>query len=236
MKIKKQQDRIQLIDAARGLAVVLMVFHHLFFDCVEFLGAPEWLFSNPVFNFLHYVFAGLFIFLAGMSSRLSRSNIKRGLKTAAAAIAITIVTFVIELPILFGVLHLLAFCMLLYGLCGRFFERIPPKAAVVLWIVLIITTALTVRYVSIDSRWLWPLGWTYPEFFSSDYFPIFPWVFVFLLGSCFGAPVRDRTLPQWFYDTKVPVLPQIGRHAFLIYLLHQPVLYGLTMLVALLLK
>ncbi len=66
---KNQNNRIDIIDAARGLAVILMVFHHAFFDAVEFLGAPPWLFSNPVFNFLHYVFAGLFIFLAGVSSR-----------------------------------------------------------------------------------------------------------------------------------------------------------------------
>ena len=228
-RIKK--DRIQLIDAVRGVAVVLMVFHHLFFDLVEFLNAPPWLFSNPVFNFLHYVFAGLFIFLAGMSSRLSRSNIKRGIKTAAAAIAVSIVTFIIELPILFGVLHLLAFCMLLYGLLGKAFERIPPKVAAVLWVVLIVVSALAVRYIALPGQWLWPLGWTYPGFFSSDYFPIFPWVFVFLLGTCAGAPVRDRKLPERFYEMKVPVLPQIGRQAFIVYLVHQPVLYGITMLV-----
>ena len=228
---KKQQNRIDIIDAARGLAVILMVFHHLFFDCVEFLGAPEWLFSNPVFNFLHYVFAGLFIFLAGISSRLSRSNIKRGLKTAAAAVAITIVTLIIDLPILFGVLHLLAFCMLMYGLTGKYLERLPVKGSAELWVILIICSALAVRFVPISSRWLWPLGWTYPEFFSSDYFPVFPWVFVFLLGTCFGAPVRDRKLPEWFYNKKVPVLPWFGRRAFIIYLIHQPVLYGITMAV-----
>ena len=231
-----KKDRIQIIDAVRGVAVVLMVFHHLFFDMVEFLNAPPWLFSNPVFNFLHYVFAGLFIFLAGMSSRFSRSNIKRGLKTAAAAIVITIVTIIIELPILFGVLHLLAFCMLLYGLLGRFFERMPPDIAAAMWAFLILGSALVVRYVPLPGQWLWPFGWTYPGFFSSDYFPIFPWVFVFLLGTCAGAPVRDRKLPEWFYEKKIPVLPQIGRQAFIVYLAHQPVLYGLTMLLVWLTK
>ncbi|NLB29395.1 MAG: DUF1624 domain-containing protein, partial [Clostridiales bacterium] len=210
----------------------LMVFHHLFFDLVEFLGAPLWLFSNPVFNFLHYVFAGLFIFLAGVSSRFSRSNIKRGLKTAAAAIAVTAATCIIGAPVLFGVLHLLAFCMLLYGLLGRVLERLPQTAAAVAGAVMVLVSALAVDTLAPQGRWLWPFGWTYPGFYSSDYFPIFPWVFVFLLGTCAGVPIRERALPEWFYETKAPVLPWIGRHALIIYLVHQPVLYGITMLIA----
>ena len=60
--------RIELMDALRGLAVCLMVLHHFLYDLCEFLGAPWWLFTNPVFDVLHYFFAGLFIFLSGISS------------------------------------------------------------------------------------------------------------------------------------------------------------------------
>lgn len=230
MQERKKKNRIELMDAARGAAVVLMVFHHLFFDLVEFLGAPSWLFSNPVFDLLHYIFAGLFIFLAGVSSRFSHSNISRGLKTAAAAVAVTIATYIIEVPILFGVLHLLAFCMLLYGLTGRFLERIPLLKAALIWAVLLVVSASAVQGLPLPGKWFWPFGWTYDGFFSSDYFPIFPWVFVFLLGTCAGSPIRNNALPKWFYETKVRFFPWIGRHALIIYLIHQPVLYGITML------
>ena len=64
-------ERIELMDGIRGLAIILMVLHHLAFDLVYFLGAPLWLFTNPVFDTLHYIFAGLFIMLAGVSSRFS---------------------------------------------------------------------------------------------------------------------------------------------------------------------
>ncbi len=50
--------RIELMDALRGLAVCLMVLHHFLYDLCEFLGAPWWLFTNPVFDVLHYFFAG----------------------------------------------------------------------------------------------------------------------------------------------------------------------------------
>ena len=89
--------RIELIDALRGLAVCLMVLHHFLYDLCAFLGAPWWLFTNPVFDVLHYFFAGLFIFLSGISSDFSRSNLKRGAKAMAIALGITLVSHSLKL-------------------------------------------------------------------------------------------------------------------------------------------
>ena len=182
--------RIELMDALRGLAVCLMVLHHFLYDLCEFLGAPWWLFTNPVFDVLHYFFAGLFIFLSGISSDFSRSNLKRGAKAMAIALGITLVTYFMDMTIVFGVLHLLASCMLLFG-------------------------------------------FTTPDFASADYFPLLPWFFVFLLGTWAGRYVKAGRLPQWFYTAKAPRLALVGRHALLLYVLHQPLLYALTMLLRL---
>jgi uncharacterized membrane protein len=226
------RKRIELIDALRGLAVILMVIHHALYDAVTFLGAPQVFFFNPVFNFLHYVFAGLFILLSGVSSRFSHSNIKRGLRVIAIALAITLVTYLIGMPDYFGILHLLGFCMVFYGLTWKFWERLPRVSAPIVYIALLVLSALAVTYIKTDMSFLWMFGWTYPGFFSSDYFPIFPWVFLFLLGTWAGKYIIENRLPGWFYDTKVPVLPAVGRKALLIYVLHQPVLYGIAMLIA----
>ncbi len=228
-----EKKRIDIIDAARGFSVILMVIHHALFDAVEFLGAPAWFFNNPVFDVLHYFFAGLFIFLSGVSSQFSRSNIKRGLKVFAIAILLTIVTslpFVNE-PIRFGVLHLLGFCMVFYGLTRRAWDKIPRFIAPVLYIVLIVGTTLAVELIPIDVSWLWMFGWCQPGFFSADYFPIFPWIFVFLLGTWAGFYIIDNRLPRWFYEKRVAVFPAIGRKALFIYVLHQPILYGIVMLI-----
>lgn len=232
--MKKQ--RIEIIDGLRGLAVILMVFHHFFYDLVEFLGAPEWLFSNPVFNFLHYIFAGLFILLSGVSSRFSKSNIKRGVKVLIVAFVISLVTYFMNMPIRFGVLHLLGFCMVMYGITHKIWERIPEVIMPVLCVVLLVVSALCVEYIEINTKFLWMFGWKYPGFYSSDYFPIFPWVFVFLLGTWLGKYIREGKFPKWFYDTKVPVFPKVGRHALIIYIVHQPVLYGLTLLIGMIIK
>ena len=133
--------RIELMDALRGLAVCLMVLHHFLYDLCAFLGAPWWLFTNPVFDVLHYFFAGLFIFLSGISSDFSRSNLKRGAKAMAIALGITLVTYFMDMTIVFGVLHLLASCMLLFGLTQKLWEALPAWVLPVLCLALIFLTA-----------------------------------------------------------------------------------------------
>ena len=230
--MKENKKRIEIIDALRGFAVVLMVIHHFLYNLVYFLDAPEWLFTNPVFDVLHYLFAGLFIMLSGISSRFSRGNIKRGLIVIALALAISIVTYLIEMPIWFGVLHLLGFSMIFFGLTRKVWDLLPRKAAPALFIALIICSALAPAYFSPDSGnavfsvCLSLLGWPQPGFVSYDYFPVLPWIFVFLLGTWAGLYIIERKLPKWFYEAKFPIFPAIGRKALIIYILHQPILYG----------
>lgn len=223
------KTRIDLIDALRGLAVILMVIHHFLYDLVVFLGAPPWLFSNPVFHFLHYIFAGLFIFLSGISSRFSRSNLKRGVKVIAVALVITLVTVLMDMPILFGILHLLGFCMVFYGLTSQSWDKVHPVLMPVLCVSLVVISAVVVQTTDPGVDFLWMFGWVPQGFYSADYFPIFPWIFVFLLGTWAGKYIIEHKLPEWFYTFTMPILPPVGRKALLIYILHQPVLYGITM-------
>ena len=233
--MEKKRNRIEIIDALRGLSVVLMVAHHLLYNLTAFLGAPSWMFSNPVFDVLQPFFAGLFIFLSGVSSRFSRSNIKRGLLAFLLAFGITAVTTFMDMPIWWGVLHLLAFCMVFFGLTRKLWDLIPKVAAPIIFIILIIAGAVATAQVQILCphplfRYLISiLGWSQQGFVSFDYFPILPWLFVFLLGTWAGIFIRDKKLPEWFYDYKVPIFSKVGRHALLIYILHQPILFGLVM-------
>ncbi len=225
------KQRIQLIDALRGLAVLLMVIHHFLYDLAAFAGAPWWLFSNPIFNPLHFVFAGLFIFLSGVSSNFSRSNIKRGLKALLCAAVITAVTVWMDMDVWFGVLHLLSVCMILYGLSRPLWEKLPSWVVPVLSVAGIVLTGHMVYGVPTEIPYLWMFGWTTADFVSTDYFPLLPWAFVFLLGTWAGRYIKAGRLSEWFYTVKAPRLAAVGRYSLVIYMLHQPVLYGLTMVI-----
>lgn len=77
------------------------------------------------------------------------------------------------------------------------------------------------------------LGFPMPGFFSTDYFSLIPWIFLFwagmflhlLLDAC-GRDVSWKTMDV--FNLNVPVLNWMGRHSLLVYLMHQPLLYLLT--------
>ena len=87
-------------------------------------------------------------------------------------------------------------------------------------------------------RWLYRnnltayLGFPQPGFFSTDYFSVLPWIFLFLTGFFLQRFLSERNLNEkLFAKGNVPVLNWIGRHSLIVYLLHQPILYGLGMLI-----
>lgn len=187
-------------------------------------------FSNSVFNVLHYIFAGVFICLCGVSSKFSRSNLKRGFITLIIAGFLTIITYIIDMPIIFGILHLLSFCMIFYGLTEKFWNVLPKWIMVIFTVVGTVISSWCVNNITVDSKNLWVFGWDYKGFVSFDYFPILPWIFVFLFGTWLGYYIKENKFPDWFYKTKVPVLSSIGKHSLIIYIIHQPLLFALTML------
>lgn len=228
----ERRERIQSIDAIRGFCIILMVAYHFFYDLVFFLGAPNWIFSNQVFDILQPFFAGVFIILSGVSSRFSRSNTRRGVKVVVAALIITLVTWFMGNIVVFGILHLLGVCMIFYGLTGRLWDKIPEKCAPFIYIGLAIIAVLVRGAVNpTQTDIFFVFGFCTRSFYSSDYFPLLPWLFIFLLGTWLGKLVRDKRLPQWVHTVNPPAFPAIGRKSLVIYVLHQPVLYGVTMLI-----
>jgi len=143
-----------------------------------------------------------------------------------------------DMPITFGILHLLGFLMIFYGLTQKLWDRMPKILAPIIYTVLTIASALARMFFSPVSNSLVMrdilsvLGWRQTGFVSYDYQPILPWIFVFLFGTWAGIYIRERKFPAWFYELKVPFFPLVGRHALIVYVLHQPVLFGITMGVA----
>jgi len=236
--LKTKKKRIEIIDALRGLAVTLMVIHHALYNVWAFLGGPPWLYRNPVFNFLQIIFIGLFVAISGVSSRFSRGNVERGAIVIVIAVIISYITVRMEMPIIFGILHLLGLLMMFYGITRKFWDNLPRKVAPFIYIILIAASALARQFLSPTSDnliirdILSVLGWRQPGFVSFDYQPILPWIFVFLFGTWVGEYIRENKFPTWFYEAKAPFFPLVGRNALLIYVAHQPILFGITMLIA----
>ncbi len=214
-----------------------MVGYHILFDLGEFRGVRRFLgfstdLSSAAWTAAQLSFAGLFVVLSGISSTLSRSNVRRGLKLLVISLGVTAVTYAFEptSAVYFGILQCLALSMLIYG--AVFVKAGPIACAAGGGLVLGLGAALPALTAggTIRFDWLLPLGIHSPEFSSYDYFPLVPWLGVFLAGAALGkaAYASGRSLiPRPPAETFINFA---GRHSLLIYLVHQPVIMGVLYL------
>jgi len=210
-----------------------MVGYHILFDLGEFSGVKRFLgfstdLGSAAWTAAQYFFAGLFVILSGISSTLSRNNVRRGLKLLAVSLAVSAATFVFDpsSAVYFGILQCLAISMLIYGAA---FEKAGPVGCGA-WGLLVFGLGAVLpvlkKGLAVRSDWLLPLGIPGSSFSSFDYFPLIPWLGIFLIGSALGKSVyasRRSLLPWLLPETFINTA---GRHSLLIYIVHQPVIMG----------
>lgn len=245
---RKSPDRIGLIDEVRGFAILCMVVYHAFYDLIVLFGVDIPFFYSPLMNGIRDAFAGLFIFISGAACRFSHSNLRRGVICFGFGMVLTVVTaiFMPDELIVFGILHMLGVAMILFPLCKPILDRLPLwLSAALLMLLAVFTWNLSHGTVGIPGLWNlsvpdgpYRLGWLFwlgfpgDLFSSADYFPLLPWLFIFLLGSLFGKLLVEKKLPGFFYRTHCRPLAFVGRNTLVIYVLHQPVVYLLIWLIA----
>ena len=70
------------------------------------------------------------------------------------------------------------------------------------------------------------LGFPTADFYSTDYFPLLPWIFLYLAGYFLYRLEKKYIHRLTALYRRIPVLDTLGRYSLPIYLTHQPVLYG----------
>ncbi len=249
MEQQNTRVRYPFLDELRGFAVFCMVIYHALYSLYFVFDLP-W--AGKLLYFFMPVeplFAALFIWLCGFCTMFSRNSLKRGLLIAAAAVAVSAVTLLMTLfdvheEILFGVLFLLASGTLLYAVSKKFIAKCNPKAGAIANTVLFCATYLVPQgYLGFgplsvalpealySTKWLAFLGLPGAGFHSADYFPLVPWVFIFFFGVFASKMFKNRILPSSLQKSRCKPLAFLGKKALCIYLLHQPLIFGLAWLV-----
>ena len=226
---KAVPERVGLLDAWRGVAVLVMICWHFRWDLGMVGLAPQEPMQAGVWLGLRYFIVYSFVLLAGISSRYTRNGLRRGLITLGCALAVTAATWAAGQPAWFGILHMLGSCMLLYALLGERFRRLPEIPALIACLVLFGVTHEICYTVRVSVPGLWIIGLRTRAFESSDYYPLIPWAFLFLAGTVLGGKIRESNA-AWKQRKAPAFLTWIGRHALLIYMVHQPVLLGIAAL------
>ena len=242
------RKRIHFLDELRGFVIILMVFFHGFYT-VGWVFDHNW--GRILFDFFNPsepFFAGVFILLCGISCHLSHSNLRRGLLLALVAEGMSLFLwfFMPENMIWFGILQFLAVGILLFALLRPVLSKIPLWVGLVLCVVLYVFTYAVPSYRGgalgipgiwqytfpaawAENWWLYPLGLSNGA--GADYFPILPWIFVFFAGTFLGRLAAAGRYPAWMERRHMPWLSWIGRHSLIIYIVHQPIIFGICWIV-----
>jgi uncharacterized membrane protein len=199
-----------------------MIFFHFCFDLYHFGYLNIDIIREPFWYFLPRLIVFLFLFAVGMSLKLTHEDKikwesfwKRFFKISALALVISLVTYFLfpENWIYFGTLHAIALISLL---SLPFLKR--PNLSLCFALLLFIFS------IGFGKN----IPWFLLPHESWDYISPFPWVGASLLGI-FAA---HKGVHLW----QIPANPLegslnlLGKHSLKIYLIHQPLLFGLVYL------
>ncbi len=252
---KKKRTRIYEVDLLRALPIFLVVLYHLCFDMAELptlianydMFIDEYpnlkylveyctgiLKSDIISTWLVPLFAGMFLFACGVSTALSRNNLKRALVLCLWAILLSLGSFIlsyylkIDLFIGWGILHIMGFSVLLYALIELFSRKVFHKEVSPLFCLAVgifvyifglllrsgfVGKAWPVEYLRgtiIDWQKKDPFGFVLSAlgYYGNgvDWWPIFPYLGVIFIGMAFGKGV--------YGERKESRVPFLGKPVF----------------------
>lgn len=216
------------IDVLRAFAIVLMVIFHLVYDLKQFAGVSID-YQSPFWFTIGKASALLFMFVSGLSSGFSSAPFRRGLKVLAYGMLITVVTYLFmkDEYVRFGILHFLGVTMILSPLLLRL-------SSWTIWGVAGSSVVLGFWFKGqvLKTSLLLPLGLMYNGFGSIDYYPLFPYLAVSILGIlAYRHFYAQRTEPLFPLHLNSQLTKWLSRNSLGIYLLHQPIILLIIFLI-----
>ncbi len=249
MKEKSGKKRYELLDSIRGLVLISMILYHVCWDLVYLFGQNfSWYQGTGAYLWQQSI-CQTFILLSGFCWSLGKKPAKRGLIVFLGGAVISVIT-ILFLPrdrVVFGVLTLIGSCMLLMIPLQKVLKKIPSATGLAVSILLfVMTKKINYGYLGLKDLFEFHLpaglykgpvmtflGFPSPDFYSTDYFSLFPWLFLFLSGyflyGMLSKAGSGKFLDKYFVRGISP-LSFLGKHSLLIYMLHQPVIYGILLL------
>ena len=236
------KERYHLLDALRGFAIYHVIIFHFLYDVYVVYGLNlDWPYQTWV-HLWQRNGCGLFVLVSGMVFALGRNTFKRGLQLQILGLFITLATyfFAPSEVIYYGILTFFGSAMWLALLLKGFLQCVPAIFGMLASVVCyVLTKDVATGVASFFGRklfefpeWLYQnyfaiLGFHGNDFYSSDYVPLLPHIFLFWFGMYLFAWLRERNLTHLLTGGNYKIFTWPGTHSLEIYILHQPILMGL---------
>ena len=218
--------RDSALDLMRGIAIIMMIAFHFIYDLNSFGFSDIPLFTHWAGIAWRCLIVFLFLSAVGISLVIAHSKgikfkkfLKRLLYLGIAALFVSAGTYVMfpDGWVYFGILHLIWFSTII----AISFVNLPKTSLLIAALILIgaIFDQPNLSFISYLLEPSLPLG-------SVDYYPLFPWLsFVFI-----GIYLGHNPYYQKIFIFRLNWLEVIGKHALIIYLTHQLVLFSVVSL------
>ena len=227
--------RFDSLDALRGMAIVWMTAFHLCFDLNHFGYLTQNFYGDSFWTWQRTAIVSLFLFTAGLGQAVAVQQgqswprfWRRWTLVAGSALLVSAGSYLMypQTFIYFGVLHGMAVMLLIVRLTARWGQ----------WLWLLGGIAIAMKFIAayahgisaqadfLNQNWFNWLGLISRKPITEDYVPV-------------AGQWALQNRPQWMtrpVGSAGQPLAWLGRWSLSYYLLHQPVLIGLLMLMGLL--
>lgn len=239
--MQQEKARYYLIDGIRGLAIVNMVIFHSMYDVFIVYGRnPGWYNQTGTHIWQQFI-CWTFILVSGFVWPFGRSkNLRRGPFINALGLVISLVTLIAtpDQVVWFGILNFIGCAILLMFPLEKLSCKLPARWALpICFLLFVLFRHVDQGYIGVAGlfqlslplpmyslRILAPLGFPDPGFSSSDYFPILPWMFLYLCGFQLNRLFMRQGPWQKLGRVRLPGLSYLGTKSIWVYMLHQPVI------------
>jgi len=233
----QNKKRLIGIDIFRGWAILLMVIFHFSYDIDYFKIIDFQIQTNTFFIWFRFLIVSMFLLTVGMSLKLAHkteinwSSLKqRTFYLMVASLLVTISSYIIfpNSWIYFGILHFILISS---------FIVLPLLNHPYLSLTIAITTFIAFHLNILNMHWLFNLLVTplhLPPTISVDVVRFVPWISFVLVGmSMVSLGWHQKIFDIHFFnkrDNLNEFFSFLGKHSLLIYIAHQPILFGIFLL------
>lgn len=240
------KKRYDILDSLRGLTLISMILYHAMWDIVYIYGVDApWYESQGAYIWQQSI-CWTFILLSGFCWSMGRRHLKRGLVVFGLSVLISVVTLVVmpESRILFGVLSLIGTAMIVMIPLDKLLRKVNPFVGmIVAFLLFAVTRNVPSGALGFENWHIMALpeelyrnlftaylGFPSNSFFSTDYFSVIPWIFLYITGYFLYHIFERKEWLKIFTKKGATPLSFLGRHSLIIYVLHQLIIYGVLYL------